>query len=126
MVTATKTATELLIDARDFIANHSRWCTGMMGTANGLSIYGPRLLEADRCCGQGSLQRSAWGHGMDLQAPNFLEAADLLDRSAILLHPECEGRMDLGEVAYVNDKLGHAAILRVYDAAIAASQEGGQ
>lgn len=123
MVVTTLTATDFLTGARDFIANPEHWCQGHLAVDEfDNPLASARTASAAKCCAVGSLQRT-WFCVGSFEVSAYQWAGELLDRAAEQVYPESADRADLGPAAYVNDKLGHAAILRVYDAAIAASQE---
>lgn len=123
-MTTERTPTELLVEAREFISDPKQWCMGKLALdAAGKVVAGTRLIDATRCCGVGAVGLVACRRGMGAYAEVVFKATDLLDRAAIRLHPISEVHDELCPAAYVNDNLGHEAILRVYDAAIAASQD---
>ena len=119
-----RTATELLTEAREFIAEPERWCQGYLALdGHGKRIQPGLVTNVARCCGLGAAELAAARHGLVESWLELTRSAELLELAASDLYPPSAEHDELSPVAYVNDKLGHAAILRVYDAAIAASQE---
>lgn len=96
------TTVEILTKAKELIADKSRWCQGKYWrNADGVGTCYER--EAASFCADGAVM-FVGGDGDVRGAIRLLEAAS----------HECYA---YGEV-YVNDELGHEAVLSVYDRAI--------
>lgn len=102
--------------ARNLIADPKKWCQG------GLT----RLID-----GRLSHSRDSTRHGVAFCAIGALVVTDtehsvghLLDQAALDLFPKLREADGLRPAAMVNDDLGHAAVLRMYDRAIELAMSG--
>jgi hypothetical protein len=94
---------EILTAARDLISDPERWCHGASArTSNGVSTM-PCSPVAAQWCAVGACEKAHSGF-------IHVEALDVLNKSARL-------HFKLGAAA-VNDDLGHAAVMEMYDKAI--------
>jgi len=101
------TTVEILEAARDLIANPARWTQGDFARDEGGVGVNADNGDAVCWCAVGGVRKVAESIG-ELYEPNIL-----LDRASGELYPESESN-----VVWVNDRLGHDAVLRVYDRAI--------
>jgi hypothetical protein len=99
---------DVLREARALIADPDRWCQGYEAVdANGVFIDST-APQAVRWCALGALGRVA--NRRQLRSTEMLDVDEALDEAS---------RLYGKTVDHVNDEDGHAAVLRVYDAAIA-------
>jgi len=101
----------LLTRARDRIADPARWCQAVEATDETGMRCDATSPNAASWCAVGALNVSS-GH----RNATFYAARKALRDSARQL-------TDYIDVDDVNDTLGHAAVMRVYDAAIARANE---
>lgn len=101
---------KLLKRARARIGDINSWCEDYFALDRDGNITGTRQLDAVRWCAIGVLTKEA----------DSLEARQLavkaLDHASMILHGM--------KVVAANDRLGHDAVLRAYDAAIAQLEAG--
>ena len=107
---------EALRQARALIADPARWC--QYEGARGRSGRGVDLLgrSAVAWCALGALERVCWRLGVGLIGPR-----ERLDRAAKHVAKREYG----SSPALVNDRLGHDAVLRMYDLAIGECEAAG-
>ncbi len=96
-----------LTQARELIADRSRWTAGSFArTSDGT----PSTSAEGTCwCARGALRKVA---GFEHER----QLTDILNLAAVQALNERRG------IVYVNDRLGHEAVLKVYDYAIAQVQ----
>lgn len=111
------TELEILTKARELIADPERWATGELARDAGGHKVPPDSPSACRWCAYGALQNFA----DDRDAGPLLDAAEgrLADAACDVLNatPEFDEDADC-LIAHVNDDLGHAATLQMFDRAI--------
>ncbi len=99
---------EILIAARELIADKSRWTQGTLArNVEGNPEHCVQGKTAVCFCAAGAVMHCATGEDEE----EWIGAWSALDAAAFSLYG---GR----DVAGVNDKLGHEAVLKVYDHAI--------
>lgn len=103
-----KTAVEILTEARSIIADPAQWATGTFARDVKGEAVDPITSDAVCFCALGALYKSS-GRYFDIYkskiAPNRL-----LVSSAFHLYGK--------SLPFVNDRLGHSAVMAVYDYAI--------
>lgn len=123
MSDTTSEAVELLLAARDRIADPYDWCQGTYSKDSDGCEIPADSPEASSWCAVGALW---WVSRETGESPADLRLIVLALRA--LAHPLHSGRYDLPQlrlgsnqyaVEYVNDRLGHAAVMDMYDDAIA-------
>lgn len=117
-----KTAKQIITGARERIADTARWtqCNYAL-TAGGVAVE-PEAPDACRWCSKGALHAEMEDAldavevaQIDAQSDQNYTALDLVQSAVERLYPK------KASIIGVNDHLGHAAALRVFDAAIEAA-----
>ena len=103
---------QVLQAARNLIADESRWGRRWLSTtADGTCAYGVMSEDAVAWCAHGAIMHEG-GEG-------YFPAARLLDRVASELFPDTiAAHPEVIPAAAVNDHLGHAAVMQMFDRAI--------
>src|SRR5579859_4000689 len=104
-----KTTLQILTEARELIADPSRWCKFAMARDVNQKSVGSITAEAVSWCAYGAAIRVEYG-ATSLRPTSVVVRGDvlvLLERAAQKLCHSCP--------PYVNDFMGHAAVLKVYD-----------
>ena len=98
----------ILERARALIANEQQWCRRHLGEAvNGVSVS-PTSASAVKRCGLGAVIAAAYQLTHDFDIANRLG------------HEALRPRYGAATVIYVNDTIGHAAVLALFDEVIVA------
>jgi hypothetical protein len=98
----------IIEQARDIISDQQHWCRGSYArgkAGHSVSVNDP---SARRFCAMGALLLAA----SDLCGTDTTDASNLAHETAKLLSPT-------GSLVFINDYWGHAAVLSLFDAAIA-------
>ena len=111
MMRKAMTVMEILVAARALIGVREHWCIGTLAETKLGRHTDPCSPAARSWCAVGALTKvNRWRHGAEL-----LAARELLDAAAEGLF----GR----SAASVNDYLGYAYVMQIYEAAIAAAHK---
>lgn len=104
----TKTPAQILREARALIEAPERWTTGALARHVNDNPIGPREANAACWCALGAVQRfTADGSDEQVEAVAYLQ---------------CAAAADGDWIVYINDHVGHDAVLRMYDRAIALAE----
>jgi hypothetical protein len=99
---------QIVEKARALIADEQNWCPRHLAEdVNGVSVS-PTSVSAVKRCGLGAVIAAAY------QLTHDFDAADQLG------HETLRPRYGASTVIYVNDTIGHAAVLALFDEVIAA------
>ena len=103
-------AVEILKRAKRRIENPRHWCVGANGRdRQGKSVF-PWSPDACRWCAYGAIDAA--------ELPHIRHALEYLDAAAF----EVSGEIEDARVDLVNDHFGHAAVMKMYDLAIAKAE----
>ncbi len=132
---------DIIQRARDLIADPERWCQRFTATGNdenavtvarmfdvpvaylGQSHADPTSPFAAKWCAYGALRKAARvddAHRLVAHKSGgpFALACDIIRDAAERLHPD-SSTAQLGPIAWVNDHLGHDAVLAMFDKVLA-------